>query len=63
MKGASLGQALALPANIRLGGKSLPGANTLAYFAQSLGTKKNVYNTDTKSPMLKNFLRQSNVCG
>jgi hypothetical protein len=29
MKGASLGLTLALPANIRLGWKGLPGANTL----------------------------------
>ncbi len=31
MKGASLGQAPALPANIRLGWKGLPETNTLAY--------------------------------
>jgi hypothetical protein len=32
LKGASLGQALALPANIRLGWKGFPGTNTLAYY-------------------------------
>jgi hypothetical protein len=32
LKDASLGQALALPANIRLGRKGLPGTNTLAYY-------------------------------
>ncbi len=31
LKGATLGQAPALPANIRLGWKGLPGTNTLAY--------------------------------
>jgi len=31
LKGASLRKALALPANIRQGWKSLPGTNTLAY--------------------------------
>jgi hypothetical protein len=30
--GASLGKAPALPANIRLGWKGLPGTNTLAYY-------------------------------
>jgi len=32
LKGASLRQAPALPANIRLGWESLPGTNTLAYY-------------------------------
>jgi hypothetical protein len=32
LKGASFGQALALPANTRLGWKGLSGTNTLAYF-------------------------------
>jgi hypothetical protein len=32
LKGASLGYAPALPANIRLGWKSLPGTNALAYY-------------------------------
>ena len=32
MKGASLGQTLALPANIRLGWKGLPRTNALASF-------------------------------
>jgi len=32
LKGASLGYALALPANIRLGWKGLPGTNALAYY-------------------------------
>ncbi len=31
LKGASFGKALALPANIGLGLKGLPGTNTLAY--------------------------------
>ncbi len=31
-KGASLGQTLVLPTNIRLGWKGLPGINTLAYY-------------------------------
>jgi len=35
LKGASLGQATALPANIRLGWKGLPGTNTLAYYIKS----------------------------
>ncbi len=30
--GASLGQALALPTNITLGWKGMPGINTLAYY-------------------------------
>ncbi len=34
LKGASLG-AVALPANIRLGRKGLPGKNTLAYYEHS----------------------------
>jgi hypothetical protein len=33
LKGASLGQAQALEANIRLGWKALPGTNTIAYLA------------------------------
>jgi len=32
MKGASLGKATALPANIGLGWKDLPGTNTLALY-------------------------------
>jgi hypothetical protein len=32
LKGASLGYAPALPTNIRLGWRSLPGTNTLAYY-------------------------------
>ncbi len=32
LKGASLRQALALPANITLGWRGLPGTNTLAYY-------------------------------
>jgi hypothetical protein len=32
LKGASLGQAPALPASIRQGWKGLPRANTLAYY-------------------------------
>ncbi len=32
LKGASLGQAPALPTNITLGWKGLPGINTLAYY-------------------------------
>jgi len=32
LKWASLGQALDLPAHIRLGWKSSPGTNTLAYY-------------------------------
>ncbi len=32
LKAASLGWALALPANIRLGRQGLPGTNTLAYY-------------------------------
>jgi hypothetical protein len=35
LKGASLRQALALPENIRLGWKSLPGTNFLAYYQNS----------------------------
>jgi hypothetical protein len=35
LKGASLGQAPALPANIRLGWKNLPGTNALAYYQNS----------------------------
>ncbi len=31
-KGASLGKAPSLPANIRLGWNGLPGINTLAYY-------------------------------
>ncbi len=38
MKGASLGQALALPTKVRLSWKGLPRANTLAYYKQSLIT-------------------------
>jgi hypothetical protein len=36
--GASLGQALALFANIRLVSKDLPGTNTIAYYKHSLIT-------------------------
>jgi hypothetical protein len=32
LKGALLGKALALPANIRLGWKGLPGTNAQAYY-------------------------------
>ncbi len=35
MKGASLRYAPALPANIRLGWKGLPGTNALAYYEKS----------------------------
>ncbi len=35
LKGASLGYALALPANIRIGWKGLPGTNTLANYKHS----------------------------
>ncbi len=48
LKGASLGYALAIPANIRLGWKGLPGTNTLAYYERvSTGprtSKKSFYN-------------------
>ncbi len=40
LEGASLRQAPALLANIRLGWKSFPGSNTLASRAHSLVTKK-----------------------
>ncbi len=36
LKGASLGQAPALPANIRLDWKGLPGTNTLDYYKKLL---------------------------
>ena len=35
LKGASINLPLALPANIRLGWKGLPGTNTLAYYENS----------------------------
>jgi hypothetical protein len=35
LKGASLGYASALPANIRLGWKALPGTNALAYYKKA----------------------------
>jgi hypothetical protein len=35
LKGASLGQALALPTNIRLGWKDFSGTNVLAYYEMS----------------------------
>ncbi len=35
LKGASLTLALALPANIQLGWKGLPGTNALAYYEKS----------------------------
>jgi hypothetical protein len=35
LKGASLGYASALPANIRLGWKGLPGTNALAYYEKA----------------------------
>jgi len=35
LKGSSLGQALALPTNIILGWKGLPGSNTIAYYENS----------------------------
>jgi hypothetical protein len=35
LSGASLGYSLALPANIRLGWKGLPGKNALAYYEKS----------------------------
>jgi hypothetical protein len=38
LKGALLGQAQALPANIRIGLKGLPGTNTLAYYENLLIT-------------------------
>ena len=34
-KGSSLGQAPALPGNIRLGWKGLPGTNTLTYYGKA----------------------------
>jgi hypothetical protein len=42
LKGASLGEAPALPANIILGWKGLPGTNTAAYLQKSVnyGHKK-----------------------
>ncbi len=42
LKGASIGQVLALPTNIRLGYKGLPGTNTLAYYENLLITDKKV---------------------
>ncbi len=44
LKVASLGQALALLANIRQGWKSLRGANTFAYYEDSRITDKKAYN-------------------
>jgi hypothetical protein len=35
LKVNSLGKALALPANIRLGWKGLPGTNALAYYEKA----------------------------
>ncbi len=42
LKGASLGLTPALPANIRLGWKGLPGTNALAYYEKNVtyGRKK-----------------------
>jgi len=42
LKGATIGLALALPANIRLGWKGLPGTNILAFYNKSVnyGHKK-----------------------
>jgi hypothetical protein len=38
--------ALSLIVNIRLGGKDLPGANSLGYFASSIIIKKKIFNID-----------------
>jgi len=35
LKGVSIGVGSAFPANIRLGWKGFPGANTLAYYEKS----------------------------
>ncbi len=42
MKGASLRQALALPADIRLRWNGLPGTNTLAYYENEVITNEKV---------------------
>jgi hypothetical protein len=48
LKGASLGYATALPANIRLGFKGLPGPNTLAYLSiKSVSKKKDLNGIET----------------
>jgi hypothetical protein len=36
LKGASLGEATGLPANIRLGWKGMSGTNTLPYYEKSI---------------------------
>ncbi len=43
------GRILASQGKIRLDRKKLPGANTLAYCAGALVTKKKFYNNDTRA--------------
>ena len=52
MKGVSLGKALALPANIRLGWKGLPGTNTLAYYQKAYLTAVKSFITSATGPYL-----------
>jgi hypothetical protein len=59
LKGASLGQALALPANIRLGWKGLPGTNTLAYYKNPQITDKTFYNIGQWCRVYKPFFSSS----
>jgi hypothetical protein len=56
LKGASLGQALILTTNIRLGWKGLPGINTLAYLTGASVAKKQVFEILKPGP---NFIKLS----
>jgi len=53
LKGVKHKYALALPTNIRLGWKGLPGTNALAYFEKAIGVTRRLWH-------LKTYL--SNTC-
>ncbi len=57
LKGALLEKALALPANIRLGWKGLPGTKAQAYYELFFDRKK-FYNIGPWGSILLFFLRQ-----
>jgi hypothetical protein len=60
LKGASLGLAPALPANIKLDWIGFPGTNTLAYYENSLITNKKFFNIGLLTRCYKTFLTEIN---
>ncbi len=55
LEGASLRQALALPANIRLGRKGLPRTNTLTYYENLLITTVKSFRVQAAGVNKKSF--------